>query len=84
MNVMLSVEGTDLKLLSTENTDHYPLMSPVSSAQAQALQQSSEQQWDLEQQSSGSNFTTIVAVAVAVVVTVFLAAVVLRTRKKGN
>jgi len=92
-HVLRSVEGTSSRPLSPANTDHYPLVYPVSSSQIQALRQTLEQEWDLQQpldQNSDSNVAPVdatsiaIVVTVAVVVIVFLAAVVLRTRKTDN
>ncbi len=82
--VLESVEGTDLRLLSVENTDHYPLLSPVSSAEAEALQLVLEQEWELKQLSSGSNLFVIAAVAIALAFVIFMIAVVLGTRRRGR
>jgi parallel beta-helix repeat protein len=82
--VLESVEGTDLRLLSVENTDHYPLLLPVSSAEAEALQVVLEHEWDLGQESSSSDLFIIAAVAIASAFVIFAIAVVLGTGGKGR
>jgi parallel beta-helix repeat protein len=94
--VLASVEGTDLKPLSINNTDHYPLMSPVSTAQVQALQQTLEQAWDLlppaesptpspsTDLQSVSNLIVVTFSALTIIVIVIVAAATLRRRNKQS
>jgi hypothetical protein len=90
--VLVDYEGSSSSKLDTLNTDHYPLLAPISNSQELAIDQMWEQAWALQQPSpapspaptlSPLKIVAIVALAV-VVIALALALFNLRRRKYAS
>jgi parallel beta-helix repeat protein len=86
--VLADSQVADRVVLSVNNTDHHPLMSPVTDSEALGLQQTLEQTWDSQSSPSPSadmlfdwNLVLLASLAIVAVVAV-VAVAVLKSQKK--